>query len=98
MLVLYAFRAYAAIMFMLYAALAMASAFYRGPHYAALAAFALLAVLYAAALVAPRAPWAWTLGLFALAFGVPSLTIVFALPLLMAWLRPTTKAAYRIPP
>jgi hypothetical protein len=81
-------------MLLVYVALAGVFAFVlHAPLYAA-AAIA-FAVLYAAAALAPREPWAWTLGLVAIGVGMAGVGIVFAIPLLKAWLRPTTKAAYR---
>lgn len=50
------------------------------------------------ALLAPRSPWAWTLGLVVLAFDVPSCFLPLALPLLLAWRKPEVRAAYRLPP
>lgn len=49
---------------------------------------------YGVATFMPFKPWAWTLGLLVIALGVPGLTIVVCLPLLLAWLKPTVKAAF----
>ena len=50
--------------------------------------------LYATATFMPFKPWAWTLGLIVIALGVPGVTIVVCLPLLLAWLKPNVKAAF----
>lgn len=49
---------------------------------------------YGVATFMPLKPWAWTLGLLVIALGCPSVTIVVCLPLLLAWLKPTVKAAF----
>jgi len=49
---------------------------------------------YGVATFMPRKPWAWTFGLLVIALGCPSVTIVLCLPLLLAWLKPTVKAAF----
>ena len=55
----------------------------------------LLALFYLVATFVPFEPWGWTVGLVALAIGLASCTIVVALPLAMAWKKPTLKAAFR---
>lgn len=60
-----------------------------------LAAFGALALLYGAAAFVPRTPWGWSLALVAIALGLPSLAIVVALPLALAWRSPLVKAAFR---
>lgn len=61
--------------------------------------FALLgvcaAILHGIAVFVPRKPWGWTYGTVILALGIPSCTIALALPLLVFWLRPECKAAFR---
>ena len=59
---------------------------------------ATLAVFYAVSTLLPLRRWAWTVALVAIAFGIPSITIVVALPLLRAWLAPVTRAAFGRPP
>ena len=59
---------------------------------------ALLGCLYAGAASLPLEPWAWTAAVVAIAIGLTSCTIVFALPLLVYWLKPDVKAAFRRPP
>ena len=59
---------------------------------------ALLASLYAGAAALPLKPWAWTAGIVAIAIGLTGCTIVFALPLLVYWLKPQVKAAFGRPP
>jgi hypothetical protein len=95
MLVVHAYRAYAALMFVYYLALAITFGFFVESGLAMPIASGVFAVVYAAAFVAPRAPWGWTLGLVAIGVGMASVWIVFAIPLLIAWLRPATKAAFR---
>lgn len=46
-----------------------------------------------AALV-PYKPWGWTVGLIAICLGLSSCTMVAAIPLLIFWLKPETKAAF----
>ncbi len=95
--VLRAYRAWAVFMAVVYVALAGAFGFFLpAPHPVLYAGAAIaFAALYAAAALAPREPWAWTLGLVAIVVGMTGIGIVFAIPLLMAWRRPSTKAAYR---
>ena len=50
--------------------------------------------LYATATFMPMKPWAWTLGLVVIALGLPGLTIVFCLPMFLAWTKPAVKAAF----
>lgn len=53
-----------------------------------------LATAFAVGARVPYKPWGWSLGLALLALGVVSVLVVVALPLLVAWLKPTTKAAF----
>jgi hypothetical protein len=69
-----------------------------GAAYAASPFLIILAVFYAVASLLPLRRWAWTVALVAIAFGIPSITIVIALPLLRAWLAPVTRAAFGRPP
>jgi hypothetical protein len=78
------FRVYAATMAALYAAAA----------YLVSPALVALAVFYAAASLLPLRRWAWSVALVAIAFGIPSVTIIVALPLLRAWLAPVTRVAF----
>ena len=57
-------------------------------------ASACLAGLHGVAAFVPRKPWGWALGAVVLALGVPSVTVVFAIPLLVHWLRPNCRAAF----
>jgi hypothetical protein len=57
-----------------------------------LSAFAV--AFYGMATFMPFKPWAWTLGLVVIALGLPGLTIVVCVPLLLAWLKPNVKAAF----
>lgn len=49
---------------------------------------------YGTATFMPSKPWAWTFGLLVIALGVPGLTVIVCLPLLLAWLKPDVKAAF----
>jgi hypothetical protein len=82
------FRVYAVTMAVLWAAAA----------WAATPALAILAVFYAGSSLLPLRRWAWTVALVAIAIGLPSITIVVALPLLRAWFAPVTRAAFGRPP
>jgi hypothetical protein len=42
----------------------------------------------------PYKPWGWTLGLVAISLGLVSCTLFVAVPLLVAWMQPETKAAF----
>jgi hypothetical protein len=57
-----------------------------------------LAGRYTFAAVVPLKPWAWVVGLVAIAVGLTGCTLVLALPLLLHWLKPVTKAAFGRPP
>lgn len=92
MLVIRLYRAYAAFVFVAYLAVAIALAQY-GVGMAVGAGA--LAAFYAVAVFAPRTPLGWAIGLAAIGVGMTSVTIVFAVPLLIVWLRPATKAAFR---
>lgn len=74
------------------AVLCAVGAYFVTPVVGTLAAFYLLAALV------PLRPWGWTLALVAIAFAVPSVAIIAALPLLFMWTKPTTKAAFGRPP
>lgn len=54
-----------------------------------------LCALHALAVFVPRRPWGWTLGVLTLGLGVMSFGIAFAIPLLVFWLRPECRAAFR---
>lgn len=56
---------------------------------------AVAALVHGIAAFVPRRPWAWTYGTVVLALGIPSCTIALAIPLLVFWLRPECKAAFR---
>lgn len=49
---------------------------------------------YAVAAMVPFKPWGWTVGLIAICFGMTSCLAIFAIPLLIFWLKPETKAAF----
>lgn len=57
-----------------------------------------LAGFYTFAAVLPLKPWAWIVGLVAIAIGVTGCTVVFAIPLLVYWMKPVTRAAFGRPP
>lgn len=49
---------------------------------------------YTAAALVPYKPWGWTFALIAIGLGIPSCMFVVAIPLLVFWFRPETKAAF----
>lgn len=53
-----------------------------------------LAAFYRSAAFVPFKPWGWTVGLIAIALGLAGCAAVVAIPLLVFWLRPLTKAAF----
>lgn len=59
-----------------------------------LLAFGGLAALHGAAALVPYRPWGWTVGLVVLAVGLSSASALAALPVLVLWLRPETRAAF----
>jgi len=62
--------------------------------YVMIGASALLAPFFAVATLVPFKPWGWSVALVAIALGLASAGIVFAVPLMIAWFRPTVKAAF----
>lgn len=52
------------------------------------------AALHVVAAFVPYKPWGWSLGVVAIALGMSSVMIVVAIPLLVHWMKPTTKAAF----
>lgn len=46
------------------------------------------------AAVAPYKPWGWIVGLIAICLGLSSCTALAAVPLLLFWVKPETKAAF----
>jgi hypothetical protein len=42
----------------------------------------------------PYKPWGWTVGLIVLCLGLSSCTAIAAIPLLIYWMKPETKAAF----
>ena len=58
-------------------------------------AFALaFGAFYAVAAMVPYKPWGWTLGLVAICLGLSSCMALAAVPLLVFWMKPETKAAF----
>lgn len=55
---------------------------------------AALFVLYGVAACVPYRPWGWTLALVTIGLGLAGATVVFAVPLLVLWFKPVTKAAF----
>ena len=49
-------------------------------------------LLFAAAWILPRERWAWTYSLVLICLGMGGLTLVAAVPLLIFWIKPETKA------
>lgn len=52
------------------------------------------AAIFAVGVFVPFKPWGWTVGLIAICLGLSSCTVVAAVPLLIFWLKPQTKAAF----
>ncbi|MBX3261565.1 MAG: hypothetical protein KF782_17915 [Labilithrix sp.] len=50
--------------------------------------------LFALGAFVPYKPWGWIVGLVAICLGLSSCTAVFAIPLLIYWMKPETKAAF----
>jgi hypothetical protein len=53
-----------------------------------------LAAFYAFAAFVPLRPWGWTVGLIAIGLGVAGCPALVAVPLLVFWMKPLTKAAF----
>jgi hypothetical protein len=49
---------------------------------------------YVIAALVPYKPWGWTVGLIAICLGISSCMLVAAIPLLIYWMKPETKAAF----
>ncbi len=52
------------------------------------------ATAYAVGALVPFKPWAWTFGLILICLGLSGCMMVFAIPILVYWLKPQTKAAF----
>lgn len=96
------FRVYAALMAVAYGAVAAALVSADGAErvgmdvvYLVAVVPVVLAIAHALAAFVPREPWGWTLGVIVLAVGLPSCGIALAFPLLVFWLRPECRAAFR---
>jgi hypothetical protein len=59
-----------------------------------IAAIVVLTALFAVAAMVPYKPWGWTFALIAIGIGLPTCLAPFALPLILFWLRPETRAAF----
>jgi hypothetical protein len=100
-LVIVLYRVYAATLFALYVAAAVFfEVFARAPstaleHAGMLGLTLGLAVFYGVAAFVPFRPWGWTLALVAICFGLTSCMLPVATGLLLYWMRPLTKAAFR---
>jgi len=97
--VIFWYRVYAWMMAVLSFALGAVVGALAGPDVPVGATFVMLAcaplaVLFAVAATVPFKPWGWTLGLVAITLGVSSLAVIFAVPLLFLWFKPTVKAAF----
>lgn len=92
------FRVYAAMMTVAMSAVLLVAIFVSSAGgdaaYVMVGASAPLVPLFAVATFVPFKPWGWTLALGAIAIGMMSGAIVFALPLMIFWFRPTVKAAF----
>ncbi len=53
-----------------------------------------LVVLYGTATFVPFKPWGWKLGVVAIGLGLMGGSAIFAIPLLVFWLKPQVKAAF----
>ncbi|MBX3198026.1 MAG: hypothetical protein KF894_07760 [Labilithrix sp.] len=53
-----------------------------------------LGSLFAVGALVPYKPWGWTVGLIVICLGLSSCTAVAAIPLLIHWMKPQTKAAF----
>jgi hypothetical protein len=53
-----------------------------------------LAAFYGSAAFVPFEPWGWTVALIAIALGLAGCAAVVAIPLLVFWLKPVTRAAF----
>jgi len=53
-----------------------------------------LAGLFAVSAMVPYKPWGWTVGLIAICLGLSSCMAIAAVPLLIYWMKPETKAAF----
>jgi len=53
-----------------------------------------LVIFYAVATFVPYKPWGWSMGIIAIGLGLTSALIVVAIPLLVYWLKPITRAAF----
>ena len=74
-----------------------------GPHAAPATLISLVVVglvalaiggFYAIAAMVPYKPWGWTVGLIAICLGLSSCMVLAAVPLLVFWMKPETKAAF----
>jgi hypothetical protein len=55
---------------------------------------AALVALYGVATFVPFKPWGWSVGLVAIGLGLAGGSMLFAIPLLVFWLKPEVKAAF----
>ena len=53
-----------------------------------------LLVFFGVAAFVPYKPWGWTMGLLAIGLGMAGGTALFAIPLLVFWMKPQVKAAF----
>jgi hypothetical protein len=53
-----------------------------------------LVALYGVATLVPFRPWGWSVGLIAIGLGLVGGSAIFAIPLLVYWLKPDVKAAF----
>jgi hypothetical protein len=96
--VIFWYRAYAAVMMLASLALLGFAVLTWSAHETQAILLLLVAMasvaLYGTAALMPFKPWAWTLGLIVIALGVPGVTVVVCVPLLLAWMKPNVKAAF----
>lgn len=55
---------------------------------------AALVALFGVATFVPFKPWGWSVGLIAIGLGLAGGSLIFAVPLLVYWLKPQVKAAF----
>ena len=88
------YRLYAALMALLAVAVLSLFALTATAPLALVLSAGTTAVFFAAAAFVPLKPWGWTFALVAIALGLAGVTVLVAAPLLVAWRRPTVKAAF----
>jgi hypothetical protein len=86
------YRFYAAMMALV--SLGGAVAFSINDHVVAGGVAVAVGAFFGIATFVPFRPWGWTMGLVAIGLGLAGGTALFAIPLLVFWVKPTAKAAF----